>query len=56
MDEFNELDTQDHVINGDTNKNIGSSPTVLQSGNLPAQLIAFFEDRHTRNRIKLNTQ
>ncbi len=27
MDEFNELDTQDHVINGDTNKNIGSCPT-----------------------------
>ncbi len=27
MDVFNELDTQDHVINGDTNKNIGSSPT-----------------------------
>ncbi len=27
MDELNELDTQDHVINGDTNKNIGSSPT-----------------------------
>jgi hypothetical protein len=28
MDKFNELDTQDHVIYGDTNKNIGSSPTV----------------------------
>jgi hypothetical protein len=27
MDEFNELDTQDHVTNGDTNKNIGCSPT-----------------------------
>ncbi len=27
MDEFNELDTQDHVINRDTNKNIGSGPT-----------------------------
>ncbi len=27
MDEFNELNTQDHVINEDTNKNIGSSPT-----------------------------
>ncbi len=27
MDEFNELDTQDHVINGDTTKHIGSSPT-----------------------------
>jgi hypothetical protein len=27
MDEFNELDTQDHIIYGDTNKNIGSSPT-----------------------------
>jgi hypothetical protein len=26
MDEFNELDTQDHVTNGDTIKNIGSSP------------------------------
>jgi hypothetical protein len=26
MDEFNELDTQDHVINGDTNKYIGSIP------------------------------
>jgi hypothetical protein len=25
MDEFNELDAQDHVTNGDTNKNIGSS-------------------------------
>ncbi len=27
MDEFNELDTQDRVINEDTNKNVGSSPT-----------------------------
>jgi hypothetical protein len=27
MDEFNELDTQDHVKNGDTNKKNGSSPT-----------------------------
>jgi hypothetical protein len=26
-DEFNELDTQDHIINGDTNKKFGSSPT-----------------------------
>jgi hypothetical protein len=27
MGEFNELDTQDHVMNGDTTKNIGSSLT-----------------------------
>ncbi len=27
MDEINELDAQDHVTNGYTNKNIGSSPT-----------------------------
>jgi hypothetical protein len=27
MDEINELDTQDHVTNGDTNKNIGTRPT-----------------------------
>jgi hypothetical protein len=27
MDEFNELDTQDHVINGDTNNFFGRSPT-----------------------------
>ena len=27
MDKFNELDTQDHVINEDTNINIGSSTT-----------------------------
>jgi hypothetical protein len=26
MDEFNELDAQDHVPNRDTTKNIGSSP------------------------------
>jgi hypothetical protein len=30
--------------------------SFLQNGNLPVQSIAFFEDRHTRNRIKLNTQ